>query len=347
MKALILAAGFGSRMRPITNICPKPLIPFFGVPPLALAVARCEEAHIKNIAINTHHLGEVINDDVQHWKTTSEIFLSHEQEILGTGGALVPLLGWLGENDGLLIYNSDAVTNLNISELLYAHHKAQPWATMVLTKSHHPAKTAVWVEGGKVIQIGGEQPGSGATPHTFTGIHSLSPKFLAQFHGRSGFLDIIEFYQDALKNQQYIMSYMYDGLWFDLGTPSDFLHAHQFCLSQKALAEGLLDSLLIQEARSMFPPHDTRRLELAIQNMGASTIAAPREFMQTSTVQNIKGWAVIGHGCEFAAGCQIENSVLLPSTKISKGCAISGSVIFPNSGGIAGQLSAEGGYTDV
>ena len=124
MKAMILAAGFGTRLRPLTHTVPKPMVPILNRPMLEHTIHLLRTHGIQDITVNLHHLPEVLIDyfgegpdfGVQlHW--------SHESEILGTAGGIKRAQKFL-DGETFVVINSDVVTDIDLSKLI-AFHKAQ------------------------------------------------------------------------------------------------------------------------------------------------------------------------------------------------------------------------------
>src|SRR4051812_38455198 len=108
LKGVVLAAGFGTRLRPLTELYPKPLIPFAGTTPLELALWQLGRAGIDENAVNSHHRPDLIDAYVASNPLKQKLKVSHETEILGTGGCYNPLRAWQGDND-LVVLNGDVV----------------------------------------------------------------------------------------------------------------------------------------------------------------------------------------------------------------------------------------------
>ncbi len=226
MKALLLAAGLGTRLRPLTTYRPKPLCLFYGRPILDIVFSQLRRAGLDQIAINTHYLHEMIEQHVcDHAAVyTPSPKLSYEPEILGTGGCVNPLRAWLGADD-LLIYNGDIVTDLKLSDLIAQHQQRRPDATMVLLSPHRPDTTPVYWDGARQIQgIGGSAP-KDSHMATFSGIHILGSRLLEAIP-QQGFQSVIDAYQTLLRAGGRIEVYVHRGFWADLGQPRDYLEAH-------------------------------------------------------------------------------------------------------------------------
>lgn len=232
MKALLLAAGLGTRLRPLTEVLPKPLCLFYGRPILDLVYEQIKKLGIQAIAINTHHLPHMISQHIQkhpHVYTPAP-HISYEPEILGTGGAINPLRAWLDHED-LLICNGDVIADINLVALQTQHRESGADATMVLLNRHKKGTNPVAFEGTQIKAIG-DLPVKATTRHTlatFSGIHIVGPR-LVQAIARSGSPSIIDAYVRLLHEGARVQTFIHAGFWEDLGTPRDYFTAHRAVL---------------------------------------------------------------------------------------------------------------------
>jgi NDP-sugar pyrophosphorylase family protein len=229
LKALILAAGFGKRLLPLTDLIPKPLIPFMGKPLIDISIEKIRPM-ISQIAVNCHYKSEILEAHIK--ALFPNCYLSYESTILGTGGAIYPLKQWIGDSD-LLIYNSDIICDIDLSDLIESHYssKKNPLATMLLLKSPDIRKTAIGVgSDGDILSFGSVQKGD--KTRSFTGIHIISNRMIQTIP--DGFHSIIDSYKRAICEGYFISSLLFDGFWRDLGTPSDFWQCHKDFLATKA-----------------------------------------------------------------------------------------------------------------
>ncbi len=238
MKALLLAAGYGSRLRPLTDRLPKPLTLFMGRPILDIVAGQVQRAGVNEIAVNTHHLADQIARHVASSQAYKQpIHISYEPEILGTGGCLNPLRTWLGSDD-LLIFNGDIICPLPLKDLMRAFHKSSALAAMALIP-HRDGTTPVYVKDGAVVSIG--EAVKGAEQRTFSGIHILSRSFVEEVP-RQGFLSVIDTYKELLGQKGQILAYDFNGYWADLGIPKDYLEAHDAIWKHPG-RDGILEAL--------------------------------------------------------------------------------------------------------
>ena len=155
MKAAVLAAGLGTRLRPLTDICPKPLLPVLNRPLLGLVLAQLEDAGCLQVAVNTHHLADQVHDFLRSEPWGFLLSVSHEPEILGTGGGLRQLGDILREGPFLAV-NADILTDLDLAAVYRAH---PPEAVSTLVLHDCPAYNNVWVASDTVVSIGSPPPG--------------------------------------------------------------------------------------------------------------------------------------------------------------------------------------------
>lgn len=309
MKALILAAGMGSRLRPLTLFRPKPLCLFYGEPLLDLAYRQLLRAGCKELAINTHHLGDQI---AKHVKDKPSVYtplpcLSHETEILGTGGCIAPLRQWL-DGQELLIYNADIVANIKLSACIEEHLKAKADATMVLLPLHKKGSNPVYFdESGSIKQIGGT---SELTPATFTGVHIVGSA-LQNLIPTKGFHHIIDSYQTLIQRGGKVQAYFHDGYWADLGTPQDYYSAH-------------VDVLVHQDRENIL---HSIGLDLALKNgtwrEGSESFCLDQEFRGELRRSFLFGPASL-------SGVQaIHQSIVYPSSQPEQGTTIHNKIVTP------------------
>lgn len=224
----VLAAGFGTRLRPITEHIPKPLIRFFGIPLIDLAFYRLRNFGINDNAINGHYLADRL---VQHVTTSSwgaGVEISIESpKILGRGGAYIPLRGWFADRT-IVAYNGDIISNINIREALETHKKSGAIATMVVLPAPLGRDNAVFCDQrGRIGSIAKSAPDTKETwiARGFACLQILEPEFLDLLPA-SGESDILGAYELAIARGHLVQSHVHEGFWHDLGSPDQLLQAH-------------------------------------------------------------------------------------------------------------------------
>ena len=244
MKALVLAAGFGTRLRPLTNIYPKPLCPFFGIPFLDLSFYRIRE-QVRDIAVNTHYLSQKIEKFIDSHPLQDRISVFKEEKIRGTGGALFPIKDWLGDED-LLIYNADIISDIDINSLIKQHQRLNPVATMVMLPTHLEGKTPVYTKEDLILSFG-DKPKEYTGKFTFSGIHVVSNRLVKAIPGDVPW-SIIDTYRQFIKEKHPIHYMCHDGFWADLGTPKSLWESHIDIISAPQ-PKSLLESLGVTNIR--------------------------------------------------------------------------------------------------
>jgi mannose-1-phosphate guanylyltransferase len=223
MKAAILAAGLGTRLQPLTDVCPKALIPVLNRPLLGLWLARLEAAGFVQVALNTHHLAGMVHDFLTRrgpWGLNLQ--LNQEPEILGTGGGLRDLGKILGQGPFLAV-NVDVLSDLDLAAI-WEHRRAGALSTLVLHDC--PPFNNVWVSGGEVVGIGGPPP-AGARLLAYTGVQVVEEAMLNYLPGQ-GHYDLVAAWREALAAGERLAALVVTGhFWQDLGTPASYLETHR------------------------------------------------------------------------------------------------------------------------
>lgn len=236
-KGLVLAAGFGSRLRPLTDVWPKPLIPFLGTNPLLVALNILRQAGIFEIAVNTHYQAEKIHRVLSSNPYGLSCVVSHEAEILGTGGVYNPLRGWLGDSD-LVVINGDIVSNIDVKSAMIRHQSSQAIATMVVLPNVISGENAVFFRDNRVLTIGKNGP-TGTQAGNFACAQILTPKFL-ELLPKTGTFDIISSgYKKAFEIGSPIGAVVHQGIWHDIGSIQKYAHAVFDLLKHKVICSEL------------------------------------------------------------------------------------------------------------
>lgn len=228
LRALVLAAGRGERLRPLTATLPKPLLPVAGKPLLAWTLERLRAAGCEAVAINLHHLGSEIRDRFGESFRGMPLTYSPEPDLLGTSGALPPLRSFLQQAEHVLVINGDSLCRWPIEALLAAHLRRRPAATLLL---HRKADTRAF-GGGVALEtdtITAFRPGSfahlAARRHlVFAGAQVLEPELLARIPEGPGDL-VSALYEPLLAAGAPLAAVVTERLWHDLGTPRRYLDA--------------------------------------------------------------------------------------------------------------------------
>ena len=231
MKAMILAAGLGTRLSPLTEHCPKALMPVGNRPLLDRNIEYLRSSGVREIIINAHHLPEQILDHVgDGGQFGIPIQVRVEPEILGTGGGIRNVSDFWNEAP-FIVLNGDILTDIDLVAAYKAHMESGALATLVL-HSQQPFNQ-ILVDPERNIQDIAEKnlPGRLA----FTGIHIIDPALLAYLPaGR--FHNIVDSYRMLITSDEIILGYLSEGhRWYDIGTVSSYIAANRDLLREPFL----------------------------------------------------------------------------------------------------------------
>lgn len=227
MKAFILAAGFGTRLRPYTHHTPKPLFPIGGRPLLDITISRLIAAGCDEILINTHHLHHRIEAFLAAQSYPVTVKTRHEPDILETGGAIRNMAAGMVDTGPLIVINGDILCDMDL-QAAFAFHTRHPHpVTLVL--HDYPAFNQVRVDSAGYIRDFGGREKSGENGEgqrlAFTGIHIIDPAVTALIPPDM-FISIIDVYRHMPAAGLAIKAFIAEGhAWHDIGTPAAYRRA--------------------------------------------------------------------------------------------------------------------------
>jgi len=227
VKALILAAGLGTRMAPITESVPKPLIPVLNRYVIEYNINFLKHYGVKEIFINLYHNGDKISEALGNGKKYGvKIKYLKEKEILGTGGAIGTMRGYT--NEPFIVLNSDTIFDFNLESMIDSHQSSGAQVTLGFIHSDPRDSRAVVTvdDGGQVTRmidaaITETVPEGNAI---FTGLHIINPSLL-EYIPEKIFLSITSYvYKRMIEEKELINGVFIDGKWWDMGTPDEYLN---------------------------------------------------------------------------------------------------------------------------
>ena len=218
---MILAAGLGTRLRPLTDTVPKPMIDVAGHPMVAYPLAIVREAGIREVIINLHHLGDQIRQSLGDGSRYGlSITYSEEDPILDTGGAIKKAEAFLA-GDTFVVLNGDMVIDLDLRSVIAWHRERGATATMVLrTDPSNRGYGAIEVdETGRIRRFLGQPPDFPCelSSMMFTGVHVFEPRIFSYMReGRFGIN--AETYPAMMASGEPLYGYRFEGFWTVLDT---------------------------------------------------------------------------------------------------------------------------------
>ena len=244
MKAMVLAAGQGTRLHPLTEHTPKALVPVAGRPMIEYSLFLLKRYGIRDIIINLHHLGDQIESylgDGKQWGL--QITYSKEPELLDTGGGLLKAKPFL-QDGTFIVINTDVLIDLALSDLLAFHEKNRAVATLVLRPDPLADQFgSMEIDGdGRIRRF--LQTWTAATelsvPTTelmFTGVQVLEPRVFDYMESDKilrKFSTTKDTYPRMLLRQERLFGFRFDGFWQDVGTASRIKEAEESLAAGKA-----------------------------------------------------------------------------------------------------------------
>ena len=312
--AFILAAGFGTRLRPLTHHRPKPLVPVCGVPLIRYTLAHAHHHGLRNVVLNAHHLHE----QVAAWAGIHEgvhvSVVTELPDILGTGGGLQAVAGDMAPS--FVVLNGDILHDVDLGALLEA--MPEGGACMALRPDEQKRYGAVLAdESQRVVRLvdlaQAEASGAVRDGTHFTGIHAMSRRSLESLD--PGFSCIVRTVYSELVPQRQVAAHAHDGLWLDVGDPAAYLAAN------RAVLHGDIDHV--------FDPF-----------RAAAYARSERGEVGRGTGAHIDGAAWIGPGAAVG-GATIRESIVGADAVVAEGAELSGCVVWD------GVYVGPGSYTDV
>ncbi len=327
---MILAAGLGTRLRPLTYTMPKPMVPILNRPLIGWAIEAFLGLGVDEIVINLHHLpGSLEAYVTETYGDRMHFHFSFEEEILGTSGGIRRVREHLENRDGFYLVNGDTVQLPPYEKLRAA--RDQVGALAALTLRHPPANdrfTAVWLDGGRITGFG---QGTGE-PLMFSGSHLISSDVFAQIPEKefSGIVD--EVYIPQLAGGSFIAGVVDDGPWFDVGNPKRLIDASRSLL-ELASAGGFTPPLGSDLSRGSLI-HQTASVSSSLET---STIGAG------SLIDGAVRDSAVWERCVIPAGTTVESSILAHDVTLPAGATFKGVLICNDHPSIPNDLPREHG----
>jgi len=322
---MVLCAGLGTRLRPLTERLPKPAVPVCGLPLVRYSLALLARAGARRAVVNVHHLAGEMERAAQDSAAALglDLCVSREPVIAGTGGALRQARPFLGGAGAVLVLNGDVLFAADLGAALAAHRRSGAWATMVLAPMPAGARyPAVEADAAlRVRRVGGRSGpgGAGLSPWHFTGAHVLSPAALDAVPGAPFALDVNHDVYPSLMDGR-VCGHVDRGYWNDLGDPRGYLRAQLDLLAGRVPLGGFpgADPFAGLPRRGEGGPWVAADARV---DPGAS-LAAPALVLPGARVEGgaaVGPFAVVGRGAAVGAGARVREAVVWDGTEVRAG----------------------------
>lgn len=308
MKAVILAGGFGTRLRPLSCTRPKLLFPIGNKPLLDWTLKNLAGSNVKEVILAVNYMAEVFIHRYGNTAYKMKLHYSRETVPLGTGGPIKKAEDTIGHDEPFLVLNGDIFTTINYAEVVKRHEENDAVASIMLYEVEDPSRygTVERTKNNRVVRFV-EKPPKGKAPSNLVnaGIYVLEPEIFNFIpEGKRVSIEREVFPKLAAKKKLY--AYDFDGLWIDIGKHEDFLRANR---------------LLLDADRRLFkrkPLENSAEIEDPVM-IGKN--------VKVEEKSKIGPYAAIGDDVSLGKGVRIENSIIFPNAIISDFTSIKGAII--------------------
>lgn len=291
--AFVLGAGLGTRLRPLTEVRPKPLIPVCNKPLICHGFDHLRSYGIRRFVVNTHWLPETWPAEFPNGRyCDTSVTFRHEPEILETAGGIKNIEDLLGD-EPFLVYNGDIWTDLPLDGAFAAHRERGSEVTLLLRTYNEPRHVSFDMASGLVTDIGGKLGDATHPRFLFTGVYIVSPRFLARIPPATK-IGVVPIFLDMIRAGAPVHGFVADhGSWWDLGSRGQYLAAHDF---------------LAQNGQCSRAPWIDPKAEVA-------------------PTAEIDGASAIGARAVIGAGAVLTDSIVWPGARVAAGANLVGCVV--------------------
>ncbi|MDD3237605.1 MAG: NDP-sugar synthase [Candidatus Gastranaerophilales bacterium] len=315
-KAMIMAAGVGSRLDPLTQNIPKPLVPIANIPPMDILLKNLSKSGIKNIIANTFYLGDKINEKYRNSDIDCSIEFLNETELSGTAGGVKKCQFFFDKNEDFIVMSADGVTDINIIEAINAHKSSDAIATMVtknVDKNEVNKFGVVVIDDKGFIQEFQEKPSITEAKSTLinTGIYIFKYEIFNFIPKNTTYDFAKNVFPNILANGIKINTYTTDCYWSDIGSLEQYIESTHDILNKKIT----------------IPDVDIEITSTYKLVKGKNTFIADNVTLLNDIV--------IGDNCYINGNVTIDNSIIWNNVKIKPNVQIKNCII--DSGAIVNQ----------
>lgn len=330
-KAMVLAAGLGMRLRPLTESVPKALLPVASVPLIRYSLKLLAAHGVTDAMVNLHWLPDEVEAELGRRAEGIQIHYSREPTILGTGGALRKVASFFDET--FYVLNADAIVDVDLNAVLATHRRNEAIATMVLMERRKSDEfTPVGVDDrGAVRQIGDyvKYSGPALRSHLFSGVHVLEPEFIEYIPPDIESCINRYAYPKVIEAGRRVAAHVFSGFWSDVGTLERYWQVNVDLLRRRAQL-AFFDPLAQFAHAPRKDVDDVIRLgEKSFLGEGARlvppVIAADNARILDGA--EVGPEVILGNGAVVGKGARLSHAIVLPGARVDANAEIDGAVV--------------------
>jgi len=302
MKAIVLAAGYGTRLVPLSNYLPKPLIPVLGKPLLWHILTRLKACGITEAGVNMHHHADMVQEFLKTQNPGIPVTVSHEPEILGVAGGIGAFRAFVRNEEFFLLHNGDVLSTIPLEQMAAAFFKKRPIIGMVL-HDYPPYNNVCTATDGSICDLRDTlNPISAIRRLAYTGIAFMDSKII-DFIPAQKACDLIPICLDIIREGRYrIEALIAEGhAWCDVGTVQSYFEVHRDMLTHK---KQLLENIDI-------PGNGVHLAEDVLVEEGVT----------------FSGFASVGRRCVLKRNCKIHNAIIWDDVIINENAVVKDAIV--------------------
>jgi len=328
--AMILAAGFGTRLKPLTLHRPKPLVEVLGQPLISFALQNVHQAGYQEVVVNTHHLPEQFEKVLGTTYEGMKIHYSHEPQILDTGGGILQARNYLEHNQkNFLLVQGDVIADFNLENLIKLHEEKKAWATLGLKKVDNLlGYGSVGIESdGRVRKIANWVPQYHKPLHEyfFCGLHVLSTQVFSELEKFGKIFGITnQVYPKWVVDHQPVFGLELFGSYWDVGTPERLWDVNHSLLSKQVQFAHLSAFRGLEEKQPGIWISPQAVVDKSVQ------IKAPVLIKEHAVIESgacIGPYVVVGKSAQIGADTTLDNALVFSNTRIASNQKLSRCII--------------------
>jgi mannose-1-phosphate guanylyltransferase len=322
MKAILLAGGKGTRLRPMTLHTPKPIVPVFGRAFLNYQIDLVRQVReIDEVVLSLNYqprrIEEVFGDGRDVGIKISYVV---EPNPLGTGGAIKYATG--AYQDTIVVFNGDVMTQIDLAAVIRLHRERKAKATIVLTPVDNPSAYGL-VEtdaDGNVRRFLEKPKADEITCDTINaGVYVLEPETFDRIPKDTAWSIERAFFPSLVERNETFVAYVYRGYWIDIGTPEKYVQVHRDIMDRRFIAEPFGSG-----------PRGARHLGADVKVEDGAVLEGPC-FVDEGTVvkagARILPYSVIGKGCVIEEDAVVDGAIIWPNSRVSRDAVVRGAIL--------------------